>query len=159
MPTVLDAGALTGGDAWQAAVKKQGRCVLTPHTGEAAKLLDVSSEEVGEKPLETARSLAERFGAVAVLKGATTVIAEPQGRVSVSTTGHPGMATGGAGDVLSGMIGAWLAGADSLTERAAAAVYVHGLAGEVAARRYGNGLIAGDLADAFAEAWLRLSRG
>ncbi len=158
VPTVLDAGALTGGEAWRAAVKKHGRCVLTPHAGEAAKLLGTSSAEVGEEPLETARTLAKRFGAVAVLKGATTVIAEPGGRVWVSTSGHPGMATGGAGDVLAGMIGAWLANADDLTKRTAAAVYVHGLAGERAARRYGDGLVAGDLADAFAKVWLRLSR-
>ena len=156
VPTVLDAGALTGGDAWHSAVRKHGRCVLTPHAGEAAKLLGTSSEQIGEKPLETARTLADTFGAVAVLKGATTVVAEPGGRVLVSAIGHPGMATGGAGDVLAGMIGAWLATTDDLLTRAAAAVYVHGLAGESAARQYGDGLLASDLVDAFAKAWLRL---
>lgn len=157
--TVLDAGALIGGRVWGAAVKAHGRCVLTPHVGEAATLLETSSQEVGEKPLEAARTLADTFGAVAVLKGATTVVAEPQGRVLVSMTGHPGMATGGAGDVLSGMIGAWLAHADDLLIRTAAAVYIHGLAGEAAARRFGNGILAGDLVDTFPEAWLGLSEG
>ncbi|CAN5837648.1 NAD(P)H-hydrate dehydratase [soil metagenome] len=156
VPTVLDAGALTGGEAWRSAVKKHGRCVITPHTGEAAKLLDTSSKEIGAKPLEMARKLADTFGAVAVLKGATTVIAEPGGRVLVSATGHPGMATGGAGDVLAGMIGAWLASADDPTTRAAAAVYVHGLAGEGAAQHYGDSLLASDLVESFPKAWLKL---
>ena len=155
-PTVLDAGALVGGEAWRQAVKTHGRCVLTPHAGEAAKLLETSSETITRDPLGTAKALADTFGAVAVLKGSSTVIAEPGGRVFVSMTGHPGMATGGTGDVLSGVIGAWLAHADDLGTRAAAAVYLHGLAGEKAAAQHGYALIAGDVIDALPAAWLEL---
>ena len=79
VPTVLDAGALTGGDRWFAAVRAHGRCVLTPHTGEAAKLLGMSTAEVKKDPLAAAKTLAERAGAVALVKGSTTVVAAPTG--------------------------------------------------------------------------------
>ena len=84
------------------------------------------------------------------------MIANPAGTLSVSSSGHPGMAVGGAGDVLAGLIGAWLAGAVDTSLRTAAAVYVHGLAGEVAAERYGAGLVAGDLVESLPQAWSRL---
>ncbi len=156
VPTLLDAGALDGSDAWFEAVREHGRCVLTPHVGEAAGLLGGSAGDVQADPIGSARELAKRSRAVAVLKGATTTIAAPDGRVAVSTPSHPGMATGGAGDVLSGILGAWLAGADDLFERACAAVFVHGLAGQRAAERYGDGLIATDLVEAFPRVWLEL---
>ena len=153
-PTVLDAGALTGGEAWRQAVRAHGHCVLTPHAGEAVKLLDASSDDVTSDPLGTAKKLADTFGAVVVLKGSSTVVTEPGGRVWVSMSGHPGMATGGTGDVLSGVIGAWLTHADDLGTRTAAAVYLHGLAGERAAAQYGNALLAGDVIGMLVEAWL-----
>ena len=156
-PTVLDAGALTGGKTWQRAVQAHGRCVLTPHAGEAAKLLDTSSKRVTSDPLNAAKEVAEMFGAVAVLKGSSTVVAEPGGRVFVSITGHPGMATGGTGDVLAGVLGAWLAGAKDLGTRTAAAVYLHGLAGEQAAAQYGYALLAGDVIKVLPSAWLELA--
>lgn len=157
VPTVLDAGALIRGDVWQHAVREHGRCVLTPHAGEAARLLDCSSESVIQTPRAAALSLAERYNAIVVLKGATTYIAAPDGRVLLSRRGHPGMATGGAGDVLAGVIGAWLARADDVHSRTAAAVYLHGYAGELAAARYGNGLIATDIAEHVAVAWCKLA--
>ena len=157
-PTLLDAGALDGSDAWFGAVREHGRCVLTPHVGEAAGLLGGSAGDVQADPIGSAQELAKRSRAVAVLKGATTTVAAPDGRVAVSTRSHPGMATGGAGDVLSGIVGAWLAGADDLFERACAAVFLHGLAGQRAAERYGDGLIATDLVEAFPKVWLELSQ-
>ncbi|CAN5560818.1 bifunctional ADP-dependent NAD(P)H-hydrate dehydratase/NAD(P)H-hydrate epimerase [soil metagenome] len=152
VPTVLDAGALRGDEAWWEAVRRHGRCVLTPHTGEAAPLLGRSAEEIRAEPLAAARDLAEKAGAVVVMKGRTTVIAAPDGRIAVSTRGHPGMATGGSGDVLAGLLGAWLE-QNRLFERACAAVFVHGLAGELAAEAYGDGLIASDLSQHFPKAW------
>ncbi len=160
-PTVLDAGALEPSEAWFAATRTHGRCVLTPHVGEAAHLLDSATSEVLRDPVGAVRSLSEKSGAICVLKGAPTLIAAPDGKLSVSTTGHPGMATGGAGDVLSGTLGAWLATADDLAddlgglfERTCAAVYLHGLAGARAAETYGDGLVASDILEVFPKVWL-----
>lgn len=153
VPTILDAGALTGGERWFEAVRTHGHCVLTPHTGEAAKLLDTSTAEVKKDPLEAAKTLAQRAGAVALVKGSTTVIAAPDGRVAVSSGGHPGMATGGTGDVLAGFLGAWCQDDECLFERAGAAVWIHARAGQLAAERYGDGLIASDVIDALPKAW------
>ncbi len=153
VPTVLDAGALTGGDAWFKAVRAHGHCVLTPHTGEAAKLLGMSTAEVKKDPLAAAKALAERAGAVALVKGSTTVIAAPDGRVLVNSGGHPGMATGGTGDVLAGFLGAWCADTDTLFERTGAAVWTHARAGQLAAERYGDGLIASDVIENIPRAW------
>jgi ADP-dependent NAD(P)H-hydrate dehydratase / NAD(P)H-hydrate epimerase len=152
-PTVLDAGALLGDTIWTDAVREHGRCVLTPHVGEAAKLLRVSSQEVAKFPLESATTLAKKLSAVIVLKGATSIIASPTEQVFVSTRGHSGMATGGSGDVLAGCLAAWCAHAETLFERVAATVYTHGLAGEAAATSYGNGLVASDLTEYFPKVW------
>ena len=160
-PTVLDASALTGGEAWFAAVREHGRCVLTPHAGEASGLLDLSTSEIRGDPTRAARALAEKSNAVALLKGASTVIALPHGRAAVTTRSHPGMATGGSGDVLSGLLGAWCAGAEmlgDLFERTCAAAFAHGLAGERAAQTWGDGLVATDLATHFAAVWQELER-
>jgi ADP-dependent NAD(P)H-hydrate dehydratase / NAD(P)H-hydrate epimerase len=153
MPTVLDAGALIGDTIWTDAVREHGQCVVTPHYGEAAKLLRVRSEEVAKSPLESAQAIAQKLNAVVVLKGATSIITSPNAQTFVSTRGHPGMATGGAGDVLAGCLGAWCAKTDDLFERVAATVYIHGLAGERAAHNYGNGLLASDLIEEFARGW------
>ncbi len=144
-PTVLDAGALEPSIPWFNALKSHGNCVLTPHSGEAARILNLSSSEVNLDPLNTAKELVKMTGAVVVLKGATTVIASHE-HIWVSMKGHPGMATGGTGDILAGLIGSFIYKGD-IAARAAAAVYVHGYAGELAAERYGNGLIATDLLD------------
>jgi NAD(P)H-hydrate epimerase len=128
--------------------------VLTPHAGEAARLLEglgIDADVRGDQ-LGAGRALSAATAAVVVLKGATTVVASPDGRASVSDAGHPGLASGGTGDVLAGALGALLAapGGD-VFERACAAVHLHGLAGERAARDLGVGLVASDVADAIAE--------
>lgn len=156
VPTVLDAGALKGSAAWFEAVRGHGLCVLTPHTGEAAKLLEVETTEIKRDPLGSAQRLAARAGAVVVLKGATTVIAAPDGRTAVHSGGHPGMATGGTGDVLGGLLAAWCQDADLLFERACAGVFVHALAGRLAGERYGDGLIAIDVVEEIPRAWREL---
>lgn len=144
VPTVLDAGALQPSEAWFEAVRRQAHCVLTPHLGEAARLLQTSVQSLAENPLASAQALAKESRAVVVLKGPTTVIASSS-KLFVSARGHPGMATGGTGDVLAGLIGAFLASSDDLLLSTVAAVYVHALAGERAARAWADGLIASDL--------------
>lgn len=164
VPFVLDAGALTRDDALREAVSRHETCLLTPHVGEAAGLLDTDTSSVLERPVEAARELAASWNAVVALKGATTVIARPSGETAISTTGHPGMATGGTGDVLSGLAGALLAAAgasssDAVAVEAERAVWQHGLAGERAARKFGIGLVASDVADALAEGSAGRARG
>ena len=155
-PTVLDAGALTPSEAWFRAVRHQGKCILTPHAGEAARLLGSTALAVELDPLASALQLHELTAAVVVLKGPSTVIASEEG-LWLSLKGHPGMATGGTGDVLAGLLASFLF-EGHLTLRSCAAVYVHGLAGEQAAQRYGNGLIATDLIEAIPEVIQKLQR-
>ena len=156
---VLDAGALAPDligrtrDGLRRLAERGAPAVLTPHAGEAARLLAGLGLEadVRADPLGAARALCDATAAVVVLKGATTVVAAPDGRQAVSDAGHPGLASGGTGDVLAGALGALLAapGGD-VFERACAAVHLHGLAGERAARALGVGLVASDVADAIA---------
>lgn len=107
--------------------------IITPHPGEMGRLLDMTSAQIQEDRIGAAKTAAKRFGCVAVLKGARTLIAKPDGKFFINPTGNPGMATGGSGDVLSGMIGAFLARGMKPHEAAASAVYLHGLAGDFAA--------------------------
>jgi ADP-dependent NAD(P)H-hydrate dehydratase / NAD(P)H-hydrate epimerase len=135
-----------------AAVTARGRqndpCVLTPHPLEAARLLDTDVKTVQQDRLAAARQLAARFAAVVVLKGSGTVIASPDGRVSINPTGNAALATGGTGDVLGGLIGAFLAQHLPPFEAALAGVYLHGLAAqELTGEGEGPaGLTAGELA-------------
>ncbi|MGH9375047.1 MAG: ADP-dependent NAD(P)H-hydrate dehydratase, partial [Terriglobia bacterium] len=116
--------------------------------------------DIQKRRVEVARDFAMRHHIYLVLKGARTLAASPDGRVAVNPTGNPGMATGGAGDCLTGIIAGLLAQFPEkpVTEVLAAAVYLHGLAGDVAARKMGEApMIAGDLIDAIPEAWLSLT--
>ncbi len=126
----------------------KAKLIITPHPGEAARLLKRKTAEINENRLESARGLAAVTGAVTVLKGADSVVATPEGKTYINTTGNPGMATGGSGDVLTGVIAA-LAGQGLEPEAAAASgVFLHGLAGDLASDRVGEyGLIASDIAD------------
>ncbi|MEX2535489.1 MAG: NAD(P)H-hydrate dehydratase [Trueperaceae bacterium] len=147
VPWVLDAGALQPKPALRAAVRRHGGCVLTPHAGEAAKLLGVDSSEVTTDPLGASSHIAQEWNAVCVLKGGSTTIASAQS-LAVSVEGHSGMASGGTGDVLAGVLGAFLAAplnAASHTQRVEAAVAVHGRAGKLAGELLGAGMLAGDL--------------
>jgi NAD(P)H-hydrate epimerase len=115
--------------------------VLTPHEGEFARL---AGEPPGEDRITAVRALAASTGAVVLLKGATTLVAEPTGRVLVSTTGDARLATAGTGDVLSGVIGALLAGGLAPARAAAAGAFLHGRAGALG---FSHGLVASDLLD------------
>ena len=109
--------------------------MLTPHPGEMARLAGITVAEVQANRLEVARSFAQRIGVTLVLKGARTLIAHPDGRVAVNTTGNPGMAKGGSGDLLTGLIAGLLAQYPGEPARAVeAAVYLHGLAADLAVR-------------------------
>jgi len=100
--------------------------MLTPHPLEAARLLAVTSAEVQRDRLGAARAIASRFGAVVVLKGSGSVIASPGGAVYVNTSGNPGLATAGTGDVLAGIGGSLLAQGWPVLEAALGAVWIHG---------------------------------
>ena len=148
-PVVVDADALNilAGDA--AALKALSRpAVLTPHAGEFARLIGRTSAEVQSDRIGLARAFAMEYGVHLVLKGYRTLVASPAGDVFVNPTGNPGMATGGSGDVLSGMIAAFIAQEHekNILGATVAAVYLHGLSGDLAARKLGErALIAGDL--------------
>lgn len=120
--------------------------VLTPHPGEMARLAGVSIAAVQHDRVAFAREFAERFGVVLVLKGARTLTAAPDGRVYINSSGNPGMASGGMGDVLTGLIGGFLAQGMEAAGAAALAVFLHGYAADRLARRLGtSGLAATDL--------------
>lgn len=148
-PLVIDADGLNalGGDL-RPGIIASPQAVLTPHPGEAARLLGSSPAAVQADRLAAARALAARSGVVAVLKGARTVIAEPGGRAWINPTGNALLASGGSGDVLSGLIGGLLAQGVGALSAALAGVFVHGLAADLAEADYGlRGLGAEELLD------------
>ncbi len=148
-PVVIDADGLNLlRDDLEAMRNARAKLIITPHPGEAARLLDRKTAEINRDRLASAKGLAAVTGAVTVLKGAGSVVATPEGKTYINTTGNPGMATGGSGDVLTGVIAA-LAGQGLDPEAAAAAgVFLHGLAGDLASDRMGEyGLIASDIAN------------
>jgi NAD(P)H-hydrate epimerase len=162
LPLVLDADALnalsTAGVAPLPQAGPDASWVLTPHPGEAARLLGCTAAEIQADRLGSARRLARETAAVVLLKGDRTLIASPDGRVSINSSGNPGMATGGTGDVLTGAVGAFLARGLAPREAARLAAFVHGDAGDRAASRLGvEGLIASDVVQELPAALNRLS--
>ncbi len=162
-PAVLDADGLNAFASTRArrAKLRAGRhgLVLTPHPGEAARLLGATAATIQADRLGCARRLAVSTGAVIVLKGRRTVIAHPGGRAAINATGNPGMATGGTGDALTGVVGALLARGLDGFDAARLGTYVHGAAGDLAAECLGeDGLIAGDLIEALPQVWGALTR-
>lgn len=148
-PVVVDADGLNLlRDDLGSMKNAKAKLVITPHPGEAARLLGRKTSEINADRLGSALELAAVTGAVTVLKGAGSVVATPDGKTYINTTGNPGMATGGSGDVLTGVIAA-LAGQGLDPEAAATAgVFLHGLAGDLASVQMGEyGLIASDIAD------------
>ncbi|MFZ5453411.1 MAG: NAD(P)H-hydrate dehydratase [Thermodesulfobacteriota bacterium] len=153
LPLVIDAdgiNALAGEP--EKLQEAAGPRILTPHPGEMARFLEITTQEVQADRLLTAREAASRTKAVVVLKGAQTLVADPEGRVSLNATGNPGLASGGTGDVLTGLIGGFLAQGMPPWDAARLGVYLHGLAADFFAAQYGHrGLIAGDLLAVFPE--------
>jgi len=163
-PLLLDADALNViGDAPEVLCQYEGPLVVTPHPGEAARLLGCAAiSPNSDERKDVALQIAQRSGSIVCLKGTQTVITDGK-RVEVNETGNPGMATAGSGDVLCGVMSAYLAStvqqpADDWTafDAARSAVHVHGLAGDLAAAKLGRrGMIASDIVRFLPEAQLR----
>jgi NAD(P)H-hydrate epimerase len=155
VPCVLDADALNAlADEPDLLASWPVPAVLTPHPGEMGRLSQLSIGEVQRDRIRLAREKARAWGCVVVLKGARTVVADPVEPAAVIPTGNPGMATGGTGDVLAGLCGALLAGGMAPFAAARAAAWIHGRAGDLAARRHGQrGMLARDLAEELGSVW------
>jgi NAD(P)H-hydrate epimerase len=157
LPLVLDADGLNAFAGRAGDLQgRRGETVLTPHPGELGRLLGITAAEVQADRLAAARRAAAETGAIVVLKGQWTLIASGD-VVFVNPTGNPGMASGGSGDVLTGMVVGLLAQGLEALDAALLAVYLHGLAGDLAASKQGGpALAAGDLVPAIPEAFARL---
>ncbi len=149
-PMLIDADGLNAVAAIGCEVLKRARgpIVLTPHPGEASRLLGIPTAAINADRVSAARALVERTGATVLIKGARSVIASPDGDVYINSTGNPGMATPGMGDALSGIVGTLLAQKMRPLEALALGVFLHGYAADRVAARMGRvGYIAGDLID------------
>jgi hydroxyethylthiazole kinase-like uncharacterized protein yjeF len=158
VPLVIDADGLDAfGDDPDRLTGREGRdVIITPHPGEMARLVGMSADEVQASRLEIARNFAVAHHVYVVLKGHRTLIATPDDKVFINPTGNPGMATGGTGDVLTGMIAAWLAQLLDAEAACKLAVYLHGMAGDLAEADEGevamtSADVAGHLGDAIME--------
>lgn len=161
-PVVLDAEALNA-LAVEPTLAGGPPLILTPHPGEAARLLSCSSAQIQEDRASAAHSLATRYNATVVLKGAAPVVVTPDGETRIVLGGHAGMATAGSGDVLAGLLGAVVSQFGPSLDNVAAAVWLHACAGRIAAAQRGGavhaaGLMAGDIAAAIPAAWNQLER-
>jgi NAD(P)H-hydrate epimerase len=160
VPLIVDASGLNAFAARAGELNPRGLPrVITPHPGECARLLGTDTVAISLDRIGSARAAAKATNCVVVLKGFQTLVAEPDGHVYVNPTGNPGMATGGMGDVLSGMIAALLARGTDPLDAACAAVYLHGLAGDILGEELGDtGLAAMDLAERIPTAIERVRR-
>ncbi len=159
LPTVLDADGLNAFEGATDKLKgKQAPLVITPHPGEMGRLLGISAAEVQRDRLNIARSFAREHNVIVVLKGHRTLIAQPDGEVWVNTTGNPGMATGGTGDILTGLVAGLIAqDAKDVIQAVTGAVYLHGMAGDVGRETMGeHSLVATDLVKALPVAFQRV---
>jgi hydroxyethylthiazole kinase-like uncharacterized protein yjeF len=160
MPLVIDADGLNAFAKDPDTLSgREGRVVIiTPHPGEMARLVRMSTEEVQASRLATARNFAVGHHAYVVLKGHRTLIATPDGKVFINPTGNPGMATGGTGDVLTGVIAGWLAQLLDAEAACKLGVYVHGMAGDLAEADEGEiSMTAGDVAAHLGDAIMELT--
>lgn len=160
VPLVLDAdglNALAGHLDALAAARRP--VILTPHPAELARLTELTTTQVNADRLGVSTRFAVAHSCVIVLKGARTVIASPNGAAFINPTGNAGMATGGTGDVLAGLIGALCGQGLAPLDAAIVGVFAHGLAGDLAAAQHGKlGLIASDVAHALGQVWVRWTR-
>lgn len=149
-PLVIDAGGINAHAGRPRDLRdRPAPTILTPHPGELARLLDTTTEEIANDRLAAARHAAAETGCTTILKGSGTIVAAPDGRCAVNTTGTPAMGSGGTGDVLAGVVAALLARGAYPFEAACAAAWIHGRAGEIATGGTSDlGLTASELADA-----------
>ena len=160
MPLVIDADGLNAfSENPDRLAGREGRdVIITPHPGEMARLVGMSTDEVQASRLEIARNFAVAHHVYVVLKGHRTLIATPDERTFINPTGNPGMATGGTGDVLTGMIAAWLAQLLDAEAACKVAVYLHGMAGDLAEADEGEvAMTSTDLAGHIGDAILELT--
>jgi len=157
---VVDADALYALGQSPGVLKTLGTpVVLTPHVGEMARLSGITTQLINQEPMHVARRVAKDSGAVVLLKGAPTVIADPTGTVFVSPTGNAGMASAGAGDVLAGVIAALLAQGSPALEAASLGAYLHGLSGDLGRDELGEwGLTATDIVTHLPHSFLETRR-
>jgi hydroxyethylthiazole kinase-like uncharacterized protein yjeF len=150
VPLLIDADGLNAhAEHLDLLAQREEPTVLTPHEGELGRLLGIESSQVAGHRIQHAREVAERSGAIVVLKGDDTLVVPPEGAIAVSPGATPALATAGTGDVLSGLIGALLAKGMDPFEAACAGVFAHAGAGRAAAERRGaDHVIAGDVIDA-----------
>jgi NAD(P)H-hydrate epimerase len=160
VPLVIDADGLNCiCQSLEALTQCKAPVVLTPHPGEMARLAKCSTTDVQSDREGIAAAFAKEFGCVVVLKGKGTVVAAPAGVCTVNTTGNAGLATGGTGDVLTGLVGGLLAQGMNPYDAACLGVYLHGLAGDIAAlKKTQRGMIARDVIDAIPAGWRELER-
>jgi NAD(P)H-hydrate epimerase len=160
VPLVIDADGLNAfeGEA-DALVGRDGvDIVITPHPGEMARLVGLSTEAVQSHRLDVARDFATTHRVQVVLKGHRTIVAAPEGNAAINLTGNPGMATAGAGDVLTGVIAAWCGQLLDVEAAVRLGVYLHGLAGDLAEADEGvAALIAGDIVSHLGDALVDLT--
>lgn len=159
-PMVLDADGINAAAADPNLLKEaKAPLILTPHPGEMGRLTGKSAKEVNEDRIGIAKSFSSEYNVTLILKGADSLIAVPEGRMYINGTGNPGMATGGSGDVLTGVVGAFLASGMKAEKAASLGAYIHGLAGDYEAETIGEyGMLASDIAMALAYA-IKLTAG
>jgi len=158
-PIVLDADGLNAFEG-QKLKRLRGPLILTPHYGEASRLAGKSIPEISRDPAGWARRFSDESGAILCMKCVPMLTIAPGQPAVLNSTGNPGMATAGAGDILTGTIAGLLAQGMDPVEAAAVGCFVHGLAGDIAARRHGRrGMIAGDIRDALPSALVALESG
>src|SRR6202035_3672272 len=158
LPTVLDADGLNAFEGRTSELSGQGRVfVITPHPGEMARLAGCSTADVQKDRLGVARKFAREHDLIVVLKGHRTLVVQPDGEAWVNTTGNPGMATGGTGDILTGMVAGMIAQHPKQALNAVlTAVHLHGLAGDAMRERVGeHSLVATDLLQGLPQAFQR----
>ena len=157
-PLVIDADALNcicNGPEILKSLKAPA--IITPHPGEMARLINSTPREINSDRENTAINFAKRYGVITVLKGAGTIIASPDGKAYINHTGNSGMATGGSGDVLAGIIGSMLAQGANPFRAAAAGVFLHGTAGDIAAEKLGRiSMLPTDMTELLPDAFQRL---
>jgi NAD(P)H-hydrate epimerase len=138
IPTVLDADGINAFEDDPGAIPSGRKLALTPHPGEAARLLDRTAKDIQRNRLDAVRRLASELDACVALKGYRTLVGEPSGWVHINRTGNAGMASGGTGDVLTGIVGGFLARGLAVGDSLRLGVYLHGLSGDLAAEEKGQ---------------------
>ena len=149
VPLIIDADALNCiAQNLEILKTKKAAAILTPHPGEMARLCNMTTSDVQQNRLEIASNFAQKYNSVLILKGAQTIVTFPDGKIFINPTGNPGMASGGMGDVLTGMIAGFCAQGFSPENASLAAVFIHGMCGDILAENIGGfGFLATDMVE------------